>query len=128
MLCPSVKGSSKADLFFCEELDRLKVDKHGLIGLWQHQRQSGEETVQVHTRNRSISKRLSCTDLKTEIRIEDSEADYEDIHAKLLVKLQTQRSFFARTPSSKMGLLFTDAASTIMTKSFLERILRCEPR
>ena len=122
----------KADLYFCEELDRLKVDKRGLIGmgLWQHQHPFVNKTVitrkDQQTRNQNIARRLSCTDLKTKSDFADSEADCEDLHAHLLAKLKSVRSFFARTPSSKIGLLFTDAASTIMTKSFLERALKCE--
>ena len=122
----TTKGASKTDLFFSEEFNRLKVDTSGLIGLWsfpesclqQKALTSGEPPT-----GQKASRRSSCTDLETDSKVISCEIAYDDLRSLFLAKLQTQKSFLRRLPSSKIGLLYTDAASTIMTRSFLEKSL-----
>ena len=131
----SVKGSLTADQFFCEELHRLGIEKQGLIGLWQNQQLHTNKPVPTKeisqtlfqntsklTRGRNMPRRSSCTDLNEGCDLHSDPA-LENLRARFLVKFQTNNSFRRRISSSKIGLLFTDAASTIMTQSFLERSL-----
>ena len=123
----TVKGSSATDLFFYEELNRLGVTTNGLIGHWQPRKSSlnspkEEKPVQI----KKLPRSSSCTDLDTkEDDVDNDDTAYEDLRSLFLAKLQTRKSFVGRIPLSNIGLLYTDAASTILTKSFLESSLKC---
>ena len=113
----SVKGSVKADLFFLEELHRLRVDASGLVGIWQyHQQYVGKSFASIQEPLRTMTRSSSYTDLNTEVANKNFEADCDDLCARFITKLQTQKSFRRRISSSNLGLLFTDAASTVMNK------------
>ena len=134
-----IRGSLIADIFFCEELDRLRIDKKGLIGLWQYPLLNADNTValkekqqvqsqdvvkdKVMNRGLNIPRRLSCTDFCLKNESADSNPSLDNLRSSLFAKLQRGNSFRRRVSSTEIGLLFTDAASTV-TQSFLEKTLR----
>jgi hypothetical protein len=132
-----VKGSHKADEYFVEELKQLNIEPEGLLGEWRCKMgsttnlQSSGIPSPVRSRQNvkigEINLSAQLADMTAGCVLEESDRNCcEDLRAMFLSNLQNRNSFKAKIPAAKIGLLYTDCASSVLTKSFIQRTLGSE--
>lgn len=137
-------GSTKTNQYFYEELRDLDIPPKGILGISMCELQSNKgfklptyaesapsassivkmkETLRAESEPRCSATHLADMTAGCELEESPKSGSTEDSHSLFLSNLHNRDSFRARIPATKLGLLYTDAASSVLTKSFLQRSL-----
>ena len=142
----SADGLHKIDRYFLEEFQQLNMDTSGLFrnmmsnefSRSKHQPSRQPDTArektsaiwwnhtglsESNTKPKSSEFHLANMTAGCELEASDKSECSEDLRSIFLSNLQNRNSFCSRIPVTKLGLLYTDAASSVLTKSFLQRTL-----
>ena len=130
------KAVTKVDLYFREEFDRLlsqgSTQDHKKILNYPKtsgiERRTSQTEFMVSKGNINVSRTLPDIDMNSCLDFSQSEEarSCDELRTLFFKLFETRHSFRGRLPASKIGLLFTDAANTVLTKSFLQRTLQSE--